>query len=32
MVVILPKGAYNDWLTAPVTDSRDFLVPSPLIV
>ena len=29
MVVILPEGAYNDWLTASATDSRDFLVPFP---
>lgn len=29
MVVILPEGAYQDWLTAPVADTRDFLVPYP---
>lgn len=29
MVVILPEGAYSDWLTAPVEQSRDFLVPFP---
>ncbi|MCY1535103.1 hypothetical protein D9M68_704940 [compost metagenome] len=29
MVVILPEGAYADWLTAPVEDTRDFLVPYP---
>jgi len=29
MVVILPEGAYGDWLIAPATDSRDFLVPFP---
>ena len=29
MVVILPEGAYGDWLTAPAADSRDFLVPFP---
>ena len=28
-VVILPEGAYDDWLTAPVVDTRDFLVPYP---
>ena len=29
MVVILPEGAYADWLTAPVADTRDFLQPYP---
>ncbi|OAD17121.1 SOS response-associated peptidase [Achromobacter insolitus] len=29
MVVILPEGAYQDWLTAPVADTQDFLVPYP---
>jgi len=29
MVVILPEGAYEDWLTAPVADTRDFLLPYP---
>ncbi|AMG45542.1 DUF159 family protein [Achromobacter xylosoxidans] len=29
MVVILPEGAYQDWLTAPAADTRDFLVPYP---
>lgn len=29
MVVILPEGAYGDWLAAPATDSRDFLMPFP---
>lgn len=29
MVVILPEGAYEDWLTAPVADTREFLVPYP---
>ncbi|MNY76693.1 hypothetical protein D3C86_2163550 [compost metagenome] len=29
MVVILPEGAYGDWLTAPANESRDFLVPFP---
>ena len=29
MVVILPEGAYDDWLTAPVADTRDFLQPYP---
>jgi putative SOS response-associated peptidase YedK len=29
MVVILPEGAYGDWLTAPADQSRDFLVPFP---
>ncbi|WP_334158447.1 SOS response-associated peptidase [Achromobacter insolitus] len=29
MVVILPEGAYQDWLTAQVADTRDFLVPYP---
>lgn len=29
MVVILPEGAYGDWLTARADDSRDFLVPFP---
>ncbi len=29
MVVILPEGAYHDWLTAPVADTRDFLAPYP---
>lgn len=29
MVVILPDGAYGDWLTAPATDTRDFLLPYP---
>ncbi|MNY59321.1 hypothetical protein D3C86_1957580 [compost metagenome] len=27
MVVILPEGAYADWLAAPPESSRDFLVP-----
>lgn len=27
MVVILPEGAYGDWLTAPAADTRDFPVP-----
>lgn len=29
MVVILPEGAYGEWLTAPAEQSRDFLVPFP---
>ncbi|WP_088148336.1 SOS response-associated peptidase [Achromobacter denitrificans] len=29
MVVILPEGAYGDWLTAPVADTRDFMQPYP---
>ncbi len=29
MVVILPEGAYGDWLTAPTDATRDFLVPFP---
>ncbi|PJI52328.1 hypothetical protein CTI14_44170, partial [Methylobacterium radiotolerans] len=29
MVVILPEGAYGDWLTAGADQSRDFLVPFP---
>ncbi|MCY1519211.1 SOS response associated peptidase (SRAP) [compost metagenome] len=29
MVVILPEGAYAEWLTAPVADTRDFLLPYP---
>ncbi|MFF7060808.1 SOS response-associated peptidase [Achromobacter spanius] len=29
MVVILPEGAYGDWLTAPVEATRDLLVPIP---
>ncbi|MNR61967.1 hypothetical protein D3C85_1838560 [compost metagenome] len=29
MVVILPEGAHQDWLTAPAADTRDFLVPYP---
>ncbi|MDR6600966.1 putative SOS response-associated peptidase YedK [Achromobacter deleyi] len=29
MVVILPEGAYGDWLTAPASDARDFLAPYP---
>lgn len=29
MVVILPEGAYGDWLTAPASVARDFLVPFP---
>jgi putative SOS response-associated peptidase YedK len=29
MVVILPEGAYGDWLTAHERESRDFLVPYP---
>lgn len=29
MVVILPEGAYNDWLTASADQSRDILVPFP---
>ena len=29
MVVILPEGAYSDWLTALADQSRNFLVPFP---
>jgi len=29
MVVILPEGAYGDWLTAPAEASREFLIPFP---
>lgn len=29
MVVILPESAYDAWLTAPVAQSRDFLMPYP---
>jgi len=29
MVVILPEGAYRDWLAAPAEQSRDFLRPFP---
>ncbi|MNV16772.1 hypothetical protein D3C71_1075410 [compost metagenome] len=29
MVVILPEGAYGDWLTATAEQSREFLVPFP---
>lgn len=29
MVVILPEGAYGDWLTSPADATRDFLVPFP---
>lgn len=29
MVVILPEGAYGDWLTAPADATRDYLVPFP---
>ncbi len=29
MVVILPEGAYGEWLTAPADAARDFLVPYP---
>lgn len=29
MVVILPEGAYGDWLIASAEQSRDFLVPFP---
>ncbi|MEN4919459.1 SOS response-associated peptidase family protein [Achromobacter spanius] len=29
MVVILPEGAYGEWLTASADQSRDFLVPFP---
>ncbi|CUI81173.1 SOS response-associated peptidase [Achromobacter sp. 2789STDY5608628] len=29
MVVILPEGAYGDWLTVPADATRDFLVPFP---
>jgi len=29
MVVILPEGAYGDWLTAPAQESWDFLAPFP---
>ncbi|MGN6454934.1 MAG: SOS response-associated peptidase [Achromobacter mucicolens] len=29
MVVILPEGAYGDWLTVSADQSRDFLVPFP---
>lgn len=29
MVVILPEGAYGDWLIAPADATRNFLVPFP---
>lgn len=29
MVVMLPEGAYGDWLTASAGDTRDFLLPYP---
>lgn len=29
MVVVLPEGAYGDWLTAPSAETRDFLLPYP---
>ncbi len=29
MVVILPEGAYQEWLTAPAAGTRDFLVAYP---
>lgn len=29
MVVILPDGAYEDWLTATVERTREFLLPYP---
>ncbi len=29
MVVILPEGAYGDWLTAPIEATRDFLIAFP---
>lgn len=29
MIVILPEGAYGDWLTAPADHTRAFLVPYP---
>jgi len=29
MVVILPQGSYNDWLTAPAADSMDFMLQYP---
>ncbi|MNQ84489.1 hypothetical protein D3C85_996190 [compost metagenome] len=29
MVVILPEGAYGEWLTASAEQSRDFMVPFP---
>lgn len=29
IVVILPEGAYGDWLTAPADATRDFLMPFP---
>lgn len=29
MVVILPEGAYGDWLNAPASATGDFLVPFP---
>jgi len=29
VVVILPEGAYGDWLTTSADQSRDFLVPFP---
>ncbi|AMG47401.1 SOS response-associated peptidase [Achromobacter ruhlandii] len=29
MVIILPEGAYGDWLSAPADATRDFLVPFP---
>jgi len=29
MVVILPEGAYGEWLTASAEQSREFLMPFP---
>lgn len=29
MVIILPEGAYGEWLSAPADATRDFLVPFP---
>lgn len=29
MVVNLPEGSYDDWLTASAEESRDYLVPFP---
>lgn len=29
MVVILPEGAWSDWMTATAQQSREFLVPFP---
>ncbi|CAB3636680.1 MULTISPECIES: SOS response-associated peptidase [Achromobacter] len=29
MVVILPEGAYSDWLTAPADAAKEFLAPFP---